>query len=227
MGARRILLLETDAKGTSRPSRWRPSARLAHPERRLRDVANLASVRAISAAVLSSAGLAALLLGAEVGVAAAHDETSTTALVIRGDRTVAGVPILAKLARATAVFGAPDAMRRVSDNECRAFWRPIGLTLGYLDLSSGDPCRLGGMVTATATSTTWHTDRGLHIGDRVTRLRHLYPRAKRVTTPPYGGWWLITRHTCATTGSQAYPGLRARTSATKVLALIVTVAACE
>jgi hypothetical protein len=115
----------------------------------------------------------------------------------------------------------------VSDVECRAVWRSIGLTLGYLNLSGNDPCREGGMVTAAATSTAWRTDRGLHVGDQITRLRRLYPRAKRVATPPYGGWWLITRRTCPTTGAQAYPGLRARTSGSKVLALIVTVAACE
>jgi hypothetical protein len=190
-------------------------------------LANLASVRTILAAVVSSAGLAALLIGADVGVATAQDKSRSTALVIRGDRNIAGVPVLSRLARATAVLGAPNTMRRVSKYDCRTVWRPIGLTLGYLDLSGGDPCRLGGMVTATATSTAWRTDRGLRIGDRVAHLRLLYPRAKRVALPPYGGWWLITRHTCATTGSQAYPGLRARASATKVLALTVTVAACE
>jgi hypothetical protein len=166
-------------------------------------------------------------MGAGVGAATAQHTGGTTALILMGDRYVGGVPVLSKLKRATTVFGAPDTTRHVSQYECRAVWRRIGLTLSYLSLGNGDPCQFGGMVTATATSTAWRTNRGLRIGDRVTRLRRLYPRAKSVATPPYGGWWLITRHTCPTTGSQAYPGLRARTSATKVIALIVNVAACE
>jgi hypothetical protein len=203
------------ARGVAKRKRLEPQA-----------VANLASVRVAFATILSSVGVAALLMGAPTGVAA-QQQGATTALVIRGDRSIAGVPVLSKLGRATAVFGAPDTIRRVNGYDCRAVWRPIGLTLGFLDLSGGDPCHVGRIVTATATSTSWRTDRGIHVGDPVTRLRRLYPRAKHVATPPYGGWWLITRHTCATTGSQAYPGLRARTSATRILALVVTLAACE
>jgi len=165
----------------------------------------------------------------ELGVhaARAQDEHASPPLVVRADKSVAGIRALSKLARATSVLGPPDSRRRVGASECRAVWRSLGLTLGYLDLSSSDPCRLGVMVTAAATSTAWRTDRGLRVGDHTARIRRLYPRARRVALAPYGGWWLITRHTCPTTGAQAYPGLRAKTSTGEVLALIVTVAACE
>lgn len=169
---------------------------------------------------LIAAGIAALLI---CGLA----QSSRGGLVIVRDKSVGGVRMGSKLARATSALGAPDTMRRVSRYECRAVWRPIGLTLVFVDLSNGNPCRVGGMLVATATSTQWRTDRGLRVGDRVSRVRAHYPRARHFTTAPYGGWWLITRHTCPTTGSQAYPGLRARSSTQRVLALVVTVAACE
>lgn len=165
--------------------------------------------------------LAALLTG---GLAQAGGRS---ALVVVRDRSVGGVAVGSKLARATSAFGRPDATRRVSRDECRAVWRRIGLTLVYVDLSGGNPCRVGVMLVATATSTRWRTDRGLRIGDRAARIRAVYPRARLVAAAPYAGWWLIKRHTCPTTGSQAYPGLRARTSAHRVSALVVTVAACE
>jgi hypothetical protein len=132
-----------------------------------------------------------------------------------------------QFARARSAFGRPDATRRVGHDECRAVWVRIGLTLEFVDLSGGNPCRIGGLLVATATSTRWRTDRGLHVGDPVARIRALYPGARHFATAPYAGWWLITRHTCPTTGSQAYPGLRARISAQHVSALVVTVAACE
>ncbi len=171
---------------------------------------------------LIAAGLAALLV---CGLAQAYGGQS--ALVIVRDKSVGGVRVGSKLARATSAFGRPDTARRVSRYECRAVWRRIGLTLELVDLSRRDPCRIGGLLVATATSPQWRTGRGLRVGDRVSRLRAVYPRARHVETGPYGGWWLITRHTCPTTGSQAYPGLRARTSAQRVSALVVTVAACE
>jgi hypothetical protein len=192
-----------------------------------RSFGSVPAIWRVAATALLAVGLFAPMTVSGVEAASAKQESVSTRLIIRGDRSVAGVQVLSHLARARAVLGAPDTTRRVSANECRAVWRSIGLTLGYLDLAGGNPCRVGGMVTATATSTAWRTNRGLRIGDRIRRLRLLYPRAKRVTTPPFGGWWLITRHTCPTTGAQAYPGLRARTSPSKVFALIVSVAACE
>jgi hypothetical protein len=166
--------------------------------------------------------LAALVTG---GLAQASG--SRSALVVVRDKSVGDVPVGSKPARATSAFGRPDATRRVSRDECRAVWRRIGLTLVYVELSGGNPCRAGVLLVATATSTGWRTDRGLRVGDRAARIHAVYPHARQVSTAPYGGWWLITRHTCPTTGSQAYPGLRARTTAHRVAALIVTVAACE
>jgi hypothetical protein len=115
----------------------------------------------------------------------------------------------------------------VSARECRAVWRPIGLTLTFLDLSNGAPCTRGVLVIAIATAAKWHTTKRLGVGDSVTRLRRLYRAASFFRGAPYQGWWLITRRTCAEVGSQAYPGLLARTGRRKVSAFVVTVAACE
>ncbi len=147
--------------------------------------------------------------------------------LIAGDRTVGGVRMGATLARARTILGAPDRTHRVSGVECRAVWRPIGLTLTFLDFSSGTPCTRGGVVIAIATAPSWHTLKGLQIGDRVARLRALYRGATFFRGAPYQGWWLIARRTCAEVGRQPYPGLLARTAHKKVTAFVVTVAACE
>lgn len=147
--------------------------------------------------------------------------------LIVGDRSVGGVGMLATPGRARSVLGSPDATRAVSRVECRAVWRSSGLTLTFLDLSSGAPCTVGRLVIAIATAASWHTTRSLRVGDPVARLRALYPRARFVRGAPYEGWWLVTRRTCAEVGSQPYPGLRARTARRKVTAFVVTVAACE
>jgi hypothetical protein len=147
--------------------------------------------------------------------------------VVVRDKSIGGVRVGSKLARARSAFGRPNTTRRVGRDECRAVWARIGLTLAFVDLSGRSPCRVGGLLVATAKSARWRTDRGLRVGDPVARIRALYPGARHFATAPYAGWWLITRHTCPTTGSQAYPGLRARISAQHVSALVVTVAACE
>jgi len=177
--------------------------------------------------VLSAAALAGLLI-APASTVGSMDKSAAEPLVLIGDRIVGGVRVLSKLARATQVFGAPDTTRRLNAYGCRAVWRSTGLTLEFLDLSgAADPCGAGGMVTAIATSTRWRTRTGLRVGDRVARIRRLYRHARHVVGARSPGWWLITRRTCATTGSQAYPGLRAKTSANKVSALVVVLAACE
>jgi hypothetical protein len=132
----------------------------------------------------------------------------------------------ATLNDATTVLGIPDVQRRLSDYECRAGWRTIGLTLLFLDLSNADPCGEGGLVRATAASAKWQTGKGLRVGDPVGRLRTLY-RAATHHRLGYPGWWPITRRTCPTTGSQRYPGLLARTLHRRVGAFVVGIAACE
>jgi hypothetical protein len=159
------------------------------------------------------------------GIGNAHNET-TAQFTIVGDRIVGGVRMGATLDDATNVFGMPDSQRRLSGYDCRAGWRTIGLTLLFLDLSNSDPCGTGRLVRATAASAKWRTGKDLRVGDPVVRLRKLY-RTATYHRVGYPGWWLITRRTCPTTGSQRYPGLLARTFQRHVGALVVGIAACE
>jgi hypothetical protein len=169
--------------------------------------------------------VAALAAAAVVGGAAVP--AASAPFLIVSDKVVGGVRMTATLPQARAVLGTPNTKRRVTSSECRAVWRPLGLTLTFLDLSSGAPCAKGGAVVAVATAAEWHTRKGLKVGDPVARLRVLYPGARFFRGAPYQGWWLITRHTCAEVGSQPYPGLLARTAHRKVAAFVVTVAPCE
>lgn len=176
-------------------------------------------------AFLVAARLAAVLLACAAGMGTGNAAV-TTKFTIVGDRIVGGVRMGATLDAATTTLGMPDVRRRLSRFECRAGWHSIRLTLVFLDLSNGDPCRHGALVRATAGSSMWQTGKGLHVGDPVQRLRSLYPTATYHRTVDRG-WWLITRRTCPTTGSQRYPGLLARTFQRHVGAFVVGVAACE
>jgi hypothetical protein len=169
---------------------------------------------------------ASLLLLCLAGFAHAHRDTVMQFTIV-GDRIVGGVRIGATLNGARSVLGMPDVQRRLSNYECRARWRTIGLTLVFLDLSNANPCGKGALVGATAASARWQTGKGLRVGDPVGRIRTLY-RAARFHRVGYRGWWLITRRTCPTTGAQRYPGLLARmTTQRRVAALVVNLAACE
>ncbi|HJV30446.1 MAG TPA: hypothetical protein VJ645_08005 [Gaiellaceae bacterium] len=112
--------------------------------------------------------------------------------------------------------------------ECNAAWKRIGLKLAFLDFS-GRACADGVLVTATITSrSAWRTAVGLQVGDSVARLGLLYPRASlHRSAPPWTGYWLVTRRTCAEVGSLPYPGLLARARNGRVTALVAGTAPCD
>lgn len=150
--------------------------------------------------------------------------------VIQGDRAVGGLPIArGTLAQARQRFGTPSTVRaRASGVECNAVWNRIGLRLAFLDFS-GRACQDGVLVTATITSrSAWRTALGLRVGDSVARVRQLYPRATlHPASPPWTGYWLVTRRTCAEVGAIPYPGLLARVRGGRVTALIAGTAPCD
>jgi hypothetical protein len=163
---------------------------------------------------------------AAAAIAASAAPAASAPFLIVGDKVVGGVRMGAKLTDARTVLGAPDSIRELSNVECRAVWQTLGLTMTFLDFSDR-PCVRGGAVIATATAAQWHTLKGLRIGHPVARVRTLYPMATFHRGAPYEGWWLVPRRTCAEVGSQAYPGLLARVAQKRVVALVLTVAACE
>jgi hypothetical protein len=150
--------------------------------------------------------------------------------VVQGDRVVGGLQIArGTLAQARQRFGAPSKVRsRASGVECNASWNRIGLRLAFLDFS-GRACQDGVLVTATITSrSAWRTAVGLRVGDSVARVLRLYPRASlHPASPPWTGYWLVTRRTCAEVGAIPYPGLLARVRDGRVTALVAGTAPCD
>jgi hypothetical protein len=150
--------------------------------------------------------------------------------VVQGDRAVGGLQIArGTLAQARQRFGPPATARsRASGVECIADWIRIGLRLAFLDFS-GRACQDGVLVTATITSrSAWRTAVGLRVGDPVARVRRLYPRASlHPASPPWSGYWLVTRRTCAEAGAIPYPGLLARVWDGRVAALVAGTAPCD
>jgi hypothetical protein len=150
--------------------------------------------------------------------------------VVQGDHAVAGLRIgHATLADARERFESPSSVRsRASGVECNVSWNRIGLKLAFLDFS-GRACKDGVLVTATITSrSAWRTAVGLRVGDSVARLGRLYPRASlHRAAPPWTGYWLVTRRTCAEVGSLPYPGLLARARNGRVTALVSGTAPCD
>jgi hypothetical protein len=150
--------------------------------------------------------------------------------VVQGDRAVGGLRIArGTLAQARQRFGPPSTVRsRASGVECNANWPRIGLKLTFLDFS-GRACQDGVLVTATITSrSAWRTAVGLRVGDSVARIRQLYPRASlHPASPPWTGYWLVTRRTCEEVGGIQYPGLLARVRGGRVTALISGTAPCD
>jgi hypothetical protein len=176
-----------------------------------------------------TARLAVLLALGAAAFSAATATAAVTPYVVQGDTSVGGVRIArADLADARARFGATSAARRDGPS-CIASWRRLGLTLAFLDLSGGNPCRAGILVRATITSRgAWRTGKGLRKGDSVARLRRLYPHASyRRHIAPWTGYWLVTRRACELGGYEPFPGLLARVRNGRVAALVASTTACE
>jgi hypothetical protein len=111
------------------------------------------------------------------------------------------------LAGAIAAFGKPAS--RVRDGlACTVRWPRHGLRIGFYNLGGANPCRgeTGFFSNARAQGTHWQTNRGLEVGDRAWRVKHLYPDATFHTNPP--SWWLVTRRSQIGLGGK-YPGLLA------------------
>ena len=143
---------------------------------------------------------ALLVAVAAAVVLSAPASAASPQYVVQGDRVVGGLRIAhGTLAQARQRFGAPSTVRsRASGVECNANWPRIGLRLAFFDFS-GRACQDGVLVTATITSrSAWRTAVGLRVGDSVARIRRLYPRASlHPASPPWTGYWLVTRRTCA------------------------------
>jgi hypothetical protein len=108
------------------------------------------------------------------------------------------------LAGAIAAFGTPSRCTKVSGlpGFASVEWRGLGLraVFGTYGIGGTRPCRAVHAVrldSARASSREWQTGRGLRVGDRVAKLRRLYPQATLRTyhrgVAPVRGWWLVVR----------------------------------
>jgi hypothetical protein len=165
--------------------------------------------------VIAVAGVIAL-----PALAASRDYTITSDTKI-GRLSMQPAP---SLKRAKAAFGKPTRVLAISI-ACSVEWRSRGLRMNLVDLNrTGKPCQNGAAISAVMTSKKWHTTKGLHVGDSLARLRHLYPKSKfRLRV----GWWLVTRKACGEVGGQPYGSLVAIVTAKHVSGLLLTIAPCE
>jgi hypothetical protein len=156
-------------------------------------------------------------------------EAAPAPYVIQSDRSAGGILIArSKPAAAFARFGPPSS-QRADGPSCLMYWKRLQLAIRFLDFGR-PPCTNGVAAVITVTSREhWRTAVGLRVGDAVTRLWRLYPRAslQRGTFTPFAGYWLVTRRACAEVGGAPYPGLLARARNGRVSALVVSTTACE
>ena len=100
--------------------------------------------------------------------------------------------------KAVAAFGMPTAVGRdrPDSNLCTVRWERIGVDVGFAGASGGCAARnlhRAAWYGMRLWGPRWITARGLQVGDPVSRIRRLYPRATYASRPPRPGeWWLIT-----------------------------------
>jgi hypothetical protein len=94
------------------------------------------------------------------------------------------------LGAAIDAYGQPSFQRRLSTESCKVGWHGQGVKVLFANFGGGGACKadLGRSQTARAFGDRWRTAKGLRVGQRLARLRSLYPSATR-----HGrAWWLVT-----------------------------------
>jgi hypothetical protein len=139
-----------------------------------------------------------LQLAVLIGLAAILAVTASAApnFVIRRDKDIGGFALAAngKLSGAIAVYGNPASRQQFGYDECTVVWKDLGIQSTFSH-SYDEPCASNGCHLESAiTGQRWRTDKGLRVGDSLSRLRHLYPRGKvflgkrwSLLTRPFGG----------------------------------------
>jgi hypothetical protein len=85
------------------------------------------------------------------------------------------------LAAAIRAYGRPTS-RRGGGEICRVRWARLGVRITFQNFGGVDSCRPRNGRAQKAVvegERPWRTAKGLRLGDRVERLRRLYPRARR------------------------------------------------
>ena len=112
------------------------------------------------------------------------------------------------LGAAIDAYGDPTRRRGGGGGSgCTVSWRSAGVRIVFANFGGADACsRDGGrMQVARASGADWRTAKGLEVGHRLRRLRHLYPGAER-----HGrSWWLVTGVSLPGAGTPRYAVLAA------------------
>jgi len=98
---------------------------------------------------------------------------------------------------AIRALGRPTSCRTLDGpDHAVARWRPLGVAIELRTYATPPRGRTGCTAPGSiqvdhvrVTSRSWVTSLGLRVGDPTTRLRQLYPRARRKP----GSYWLVTR----------------------------------
>jgi hypothetical protein len=88
---------------------------------------------------------------------------------------------------------------------CAATWADLGLRIQFESFAVANSCNDGraqaAVIKGPNASSAWRTQRGLRVGDRLPKLRRLYPNARRKPSarvivyqrhPPLGDGSIIT-----------------------------------
>jgi hypothetical protein len=118
---------------------------------------------------------------------------------------------------AVAAFGASTSRKSNGPGECLVRWRPLRLRIQFANYGepTANPCADGiGLASSfTVMGRAFRTGKGLQVDDRVSRLRDLYPRAKRRR----GAFWLRTARFLG--AGERFPVLSATAAGGRVKAL--------
>jgi hypothetical protein len=168
-----------------------------------------------------SALVAALLV---VAVGEAHgartiraDPDKAWGITHLGDWRVAADPSYAAAVRR---LGDPSHVENPDVPSCQAHWPALGLSIQFENFGVGRSCEIDGRAQSATVQGSrgrreWHTEEGLRVGDRVPRLRRLYPDALRRG----GAWWVVYQESSPIGAGGPHDIVSARTRRGRVQAL--------
>lgn len=101
--------------------------------------------------------------------------------MIRRDTNIGGFRLSddPTLRAAIDAYGSPTSRVPYEGQACIVVWSEFGIRITFSHVVSTTPCDGRGCHSETIlTNTRWKTDKGLHVGDSLRRLRQVYRRAK-------------------------------------------------
>lgn len=144
--------------------------------------------------------------------------SAETDYVVVRDASIGGFPRNGLVAQAIEVFGTP-AERQIDGDTCRLSWGAHGVVMDTYFLNFGNegpnPCGPQGRHKSTKVSgERWRTSKKLEIGDPLSKLRMLYPRAQKESPTR---WRLLTRRSFGI----SFPSLEATIKRGRIISFTV------